>query len=868
MIIPKQVTKQQTIVGLTYIEIAIFALPFMVTIWFLESGLIAVAIAVLLGLALINTFSGKRMYKVIIDNINYIQAVTYYFRDRDVYIEQRFKYTPKECMHSDSKLDKITYPLKKVIVRIQNKLTVFKLHFQRLFYMLFTFKEATLNEGEFDKYDITIDENKQVVITQNGKEYIVKKLVPRFAKWFDNEEEKRHFFAHLYSFYYAIDNVHIYKYHDSNQLEFYDFDTLDNELLEEYKSYQLGQYEKILNSNVPYYYIVFSKEYGDLVNNLGNGSILNVEDADKSDFEIIDNVILGDLNDIQELRIKNDHIVLRTNNDDVYYQKYLSTADISIIQNNFYIEKLMQEEEIDVKLSYRKYDNDKMKKILNDSIKESRQRIYNTEKSNVEGEEASEIDVLRHYQEMLKNDEDIICGFKIIVKIESSDLNQLERIEKELQNKYENLKFTSELFVQKDMLQEWSLIKDTSSYKQLILTDFVYGGLFDYTTSIDHNGFLKFIGKKGLVSLNTTLVDSSVNRQKANMFISGATGSGKTTFAKMKILEDISYGRHIINVDVQGDYKRLFKSVGGYNLDISKGHKLNPLQVTDWKTTNSPIKNHISFLEAFFSTANGCTEQIISTLSYELLEFYSKFDLTEESTPKDYPIMIEFYDYLKEKSVDESITMFIHKFSHNIYSEYFNGHTTIDLSSRYINFCLESIKDNERILDPVLFCIFNIINQKMYDSSITLSVIYDEFHRVLNNKFAVAYINTSVKEARKFDTLIAALSQFLDEIPDVILDQMQYIVFLKNPNMDSVERVTGKSKRLLTDLASARFGEGMIKIDKQILPIDFHFNKREILENVGLLYTFDHNILKELDEEDKAIALGNLKGFEIYEEVA
>lgn len=852
MIIPRDIRKKQTLRGFSYMEVCvIFSIYLGIEIFTDINSLVVTVTSILCGYTLVSKVSSKSLYEIIIDQATYMYSKVYFFRDRELFLETRFEYEPIIIRKPNDRIGKLVFPFKRMQVKILNGSNKLKLHVSRNIYELINYRDSTLNEGEYDKYSISFDEHDQMIINQNDNLFVVKKLVPKYTKWFDNQEQRFYFVSELYKFYEQNLQMSIYKYHDTNTYNFYDFDTKGIKVLELYKKYQLGVYEKLLSQSVPYFYVTIPYE-GKKVRNIGykQCQVLTTEDCIANDVDIVDNIILGDINDVQELQIKKDHIVMILNDGDRYYQKYMATTDIALKQEELYLEELLKEPRIDIKIEYKQYNRNEIIKAMDNSIDEAVMRIDDTEKTSKKYLESQEIRVISNYLEQLNNKVENIVGFKLIVKIEADTLEELQSLEESIKENYENLQLDSELFVQKQLLNEWVLLKEVKDFKELSMTHLAYGGLFNYSKIEDDRGHLKYVGSDGLIAWNSMDYDKNPDRITNSKFISGKTGSGKTTLIKMILLEYAAEGRGVYNIDVQGDYVSLFEELGGETIHIGHGSVINPLQVTDW-TCEDPINNHLSFLVSFFSIGNPNYYLIADKMTKRLSEFYTGYNLTEESKNNEYPKLDELYTYLEETGENEEILEFVHKYSHTILRSYFNGYTSIDLSNEYINFCITDIKDDDVKLNPILVTLLNFMRKKLYDASKQNAFILDESHRAFANEYLTRFSVTTARECRKFDSEIDFISQSPEDIPMSVLSQMQYKIFLKNDNMKLISEITNKSIDFLPNLKSAEFGEGFMQEDERISPINFNFNKTEIIDNIELLYIFDKKILKMLDDRDK-----------------
>ena len=112
----------------------------------------------------------------------------------------------------------------------------------------------------------------------------------------------------------------------------------------------------------------------------------------------------------------------------------------------------------------------------------------------------------------------------------------------------------------------------------------MYPFIFD---SLKDEGLSTLLGIEfsgGVVLFNQFLyqIKKENNRNNANMIILGASGSGKSTAAKLMIRSHIRNNYQLICVDPEGELTEMTKNYGGEVVDLGKGGQygmINPLEI-------------------------------------------------------------------------------------------------------------------------------------------------------------------------------------------------------------------------------------------------------------------------------------------------
>lgn len=191
----------------------------------------------------------------------------------------------------------------------------------------------------------------------------------------------------------------------------------------------------------------------------------------------------------------------------------------------------------------------------------------------------------------------------------------------------------------------------------------MYPFIFD---SLKDDGLSTLLGIEfsgGVVLFNQFLyqIRKETNRNNANMIILGASGSGKSTAAKLILRSHIRNGYQLVCVDPEGELTDMTYANGGDVVDLGKGGQygmINPLEIvmdTDEEEASTQgagytiLTKTLQTLKAFMKYYSPSIEEDVLTLFGEIvLETYARFGIAYNTnfsnyTSKDFPIMQDVY---------------------------------------------------------------------------------------------------------------------------------------------------------------------------------------------------------------------------------
>lgn len=352
-------------------------------------------------------------------------------------------------------------------------------------------------------------------------------------------------------------------------------------------------------------------------------------------------------------------------------------------------------------------------------------------------------------------------------------------------------------------------IKTTS----LLFTTSAMGMAFPmvFPNMLEPNG--DFIGytKTGIPLVYDFNARDGAQRVSSNMCAIGKTGSGKSFFLKLYLLNRAASGEMCFVFDPEDEYSKIAKAYGGVCIDLSKGNfKINPLQPSSISADGkNSISEHIDVLETFFSTLfPGMPKEQLLVLKEQIAALYGKFNITDDAdvrniTPKQFPILSDLYALIEESYSGEKdeyikpllagLRLYLRSFLSGHYAIMWNGYSAIDMNTNFAVFNLQSMlaSGNLATANAQLYLLSRIINAKMIENYQSLSkggaykrilVLVDEVHRLLSPSMPVALDMCSwlAKQCRKYEGALVVASQSI-------------IDFTAN------EELKSKSKSLLTE---------------------------------------------------------------------
>ena len=320
----------------------------------------------------------------------------------------------------------------------------------------------------------------------------------------------------------------------------------------------------------------------------------------------------------------------------------------------------------------------------------------------------------------------------------------------------------------------------------------MYPFIFD---SLKDEGLSTLLGVEfsgGVVLFNQFLyqIKKENNRNNANMIILGASGSGKSTAAKLMIRSHIRNDYQLVCVDPEGELTEMTKNYGGEVIDLGKGGQygmINPLEIVmdsdDDQISNqglgyTVLTSTLQTLKAFMKYYSPNIEEDVLTLFGEIaLETYARFGIAYNTNfshykSKDFPRMQDVYvtvtskltsmtEKTHERDVLERLELKLRPLVKEL-QYYFNGYTTIDTSNDYLVFNIKEIMNSDvNVRNALLFNVLKYAWSLCLNPNKNTVLSVDEAHVLLGsqNELGAEFLAQVHRRARKYNTGTIIITQ-------------------------------------------------------------------------------------------------------------
>jgi len=294
-------------------------------------------------------------------------------------------------------------------------------------------------------------------------------------------------------------------------------------------------------------------------------------------------------------------------------------------------------------------------------------------------------------------------------------------------------------------------------------------------------------------------------RENSNLLILGNSGSGKSSFIKSLLFNQLANNDKIVLFDAENEYVGIAKELKGNILDAYGGDstRINPLQLRDipemlddldvddlTRFKNDPnftgtLSLHIGSLKAWFKIyLPELTQLQLATLETMLFKTYHNHGIDEFSDPrklsnKDYPIMSDLYktienivstkNYNGRILLDDDLKpykdllLYLDSAVHGSDRGLFNGHTSIDLNKQLNVFNVHRLLEAPENVKNAQF--YNLTTFSWIfltrDKKERTILLVDEAHLFIDkrNPQTFAFLGSVAKRIRKYTGSLWVVSQ-------------------------------------------------------------------------------------------------------------
>lgn len=319
----------------------------------------------------------------------------------------------------------------------------------------------------------------------------------------------------------------------------------------------------------------------------------------------------------------------------------------------------------------------------------------------------------------------------------------------------------------------------------------MYPFVFD---SIKDPGLSTLLGidfSGGVVLFNQFLyqIKKEHNRNNANMLILGASGSGKSTAAKLMLRSHYRNEHRVIAIDPEAELEEMCKNFNGDFISLGKGGQfgmINPLEVIvdeddddlDKGLSYAVLTRALSTLKAFMTYLYPDIEDDVLTIFSDVAQdTYKRFNIDfntdfRKFKSTDYPTFDDIYatikgrilsmpEHTREREVMERLELKIRPLTKEL-RYYFNGHTTIAPESNFVVFNIRELMNSDSTIRNALF--FNILKYAWslcLDKTVNTVLAVDEAHVLLGskNELGAEFLAQIQRRSRKYNTGTIIITQ-------------------------------------------------------------------------------------------------------------
>lgn len=348
--------------------------------------------------------------------------------------------------------------------------------------------------------------------------------------------------------------------------------------------------------------------------------------------------------------------------------------------------------------------------------------------------------------------------------------------------------------------------------------------------------------------------------QSPNTAILGATGSGKSFFAKLEMLRWAYLGQPVITLDPSGEYVPVCQGLGGANVNISlDSHEvINPLDFSNaarpgHNALRDKIASVVELLRLMMATEEGgsvqidpYTRQLFEVALQESYRRYGYLAGDEKTqlgaTPEQMPTLSDVWDMLarmqktdRNPQVQERLQPLLAALGSFVgdghLAPLFDQRTTIDLRSHFVNFSYQSLP--RQYLPMAMFLVLEFLRTSYFtpeqqNSGINRLLYVDEAQIMMGHPATAQFLEFTARTCRKYGIGLTVMTQNVgvfvlnddgsdNKVGQGILSNCSIKVLLKQEQSeaDAIKRAFKLTSGELSRLVGAASGEGLVFVDNE-----------------------------------------------------
>lgn len=477
--------------------------------------------------------------------------------------------------------------------------------------------------------------------------------------------------------------------------------TTDDEISELFKEDIIEAIENI--PEILEYYLEFSNSKLDALletisYNLSNSTVFkffNIHLPTENEMNYLyDEVVLGDVGVVYN----EDHIIYNYTQPEQYFVKYLYLSDLRNRQVLHYWENLTMYG-ADVMIDVITTPDDIARKIVNKSLSEMGDLLNSRGSKQID-----KMDQQKEYENLCQVINDILeqtdnlLDIRFVLRFKSKDLETLNKNISTFKKDNNNLYFAEPLYEMQNT-EHYYLGLESKVIPNITLTQklFILGAGIAYNTYIQQNGFLMSSKNRSIVLLNRQVHSPSTGQAGFNEAFFGVMGSGKSTWQKTFIIQDLLLNAQLLVVDYAKEYNQLCYEFKGEIINIYDGKTIvNPFDVLKLENCVD-YKKVGAFVSMLYPQIHE--KKAIKTKMENLFKEFE--DKVTSQSFVDYTKA--FKEFNKTCGDDEKVSQEILDILDNISIQYpfFSGNTNVNLTNKFIVFDFEKV-NREPVLRSAL----------------------------------------------------------------------------------------------------------------------------------------------------------------------
>ncbi|HIQ93946.1 TPA: DUF87 domain-containing protein [Candidatus Ventrenecus stercoripullorum] len=520
-----------------------------------------------------------------------------------------------------------------------------------------------------------------------------------------------------------------------------------------------------------------------------------------------------------------------------------------------------------------------LQRMINKEIADLKQRYQTEHDKTIQERIRQDYESLEQFISQLVATQARIYDFQLHVLVSADTKDEMENKKMQVRNYLDALgmRGISLMFEQEKVIKSMIPIFPKQDVEDRVGTPIpsptiaaMYPFIFDSIKDPGNSTLFGVDFSGGVILFNQFLyqIKKENNRNNANIIILGASGSGKSTAAKLLIRSHLRNEYKVVCIDPEGELEEMARSMGGDFLDLGKGGDfgmVNPLEIVldaDQEEINqglgyTVLTKTLQQLQAFMKYYSPDIEEDVLTMFTEVVQdTYKRYKIDFDTdftqfTSQDYPTFDDVYATIKgrllsmtekthERDIMERLELKIRPLTKEL-RYFFTGHTTLNIQSDFIVFNIRELMTSAENIKNALF--FNILKYAWglcLDSSVNTVMYVDEAHTLLSsrNELGAEFLANIQRRSRKYNTGTIIITQQPTDFaaPNILIhgkaifDNASYylVMGLKKQAVDDLSQLIDLNESEKDSIKYYNQGEGLFVCGNRRMRINIIVTQEEL----------------------------------------